>query len=162
MSDRIAAHITIGGEMPRAMLPLLLKAIVEAEGATEWGDAFFAPQDEDELLSCLMKNRLWLCDDESRDGAFPGLEDACRKLGLSYTRCCESRYEHNAEVVDWRPGMRKPLTRAGSVTSQLIYVPETRVRKALAHLQAGRIGKATSLLRSLCPTVPELPPFKIV
>jgi len=162
MSDRIAAHMTIGGELPRALLPQLLKAIAGAEVATDWGDAFFAPHDGDELLSGLMKGRLWLCDDESRDGAFPGLEDACRKLGLSYTRCCESRYEHNAEVVDWRPGMRKPLTRVGSVTPHVICVPETRVRKALAHLEAGRISKATSLLRSLCPTIPALPPFKIV
>ena len=162
MSDRIAAHITIGGELPGAMLPQLLKAIAEAEVATDWGDAFFAPQDEDELLFGLQKDRLWLCDDESRDGAFLDLEDACRKLGLSYTRCCESRYEHDAEAVDWRPGMCKPLTRAGSVIPHVTYVPQTQVRKALAHLEAGRIGKATSLLRSLCPAVPALPPFKIV
>jgi len=162
MSDRIAAHITIGGALSRSRLPGLLKAITEAEVATSWGDAFFQPQSEEQVLSVLMNGRLWLCDDESRDGCFPDLEDACRKLGLSYTRLCESRYQYDAEVVDFRPGMKKPLVRVGSNVRNLTYVPEGQVRKVLVHFQAGRLGKAKVLLRSLCPEVPKLPPFKIV
>ena len=162
MSDRIAANITIGGALSRSRLPELLKAITEAEVATSWGDAFFQPQSEEQLLAVLINGRLWLCDDESRDGGFPDLEDACCKLGLSFTRLCESRYEYDAEVVDFRPGMKKPLFRVGSNVRNVTYVPETQVRKVLAHLEAGRVGKAKSLLRSLCPDVPKLPPFKIV
>ena len=162
MSDRIAAHIAIGGALSRSKLPALLKAIAKAEVATSWGDTFFQPQSEEQLLAVLMNRRLWLCDDESRDGCFPDLEDACRKLGLSYTRLCESRYQCDAEVVDWRPGMRKPLVRVGSNVRNVTYVPEVQVRKVLVHLQAGRVGKAKSLLRSLCPEVPKLPPCKIV
>ena len=162
MSDRIAAYITIGGKLSRSKLPKLLKAIAEADVATNWGDAFFQPQNEEELLSALINGRLWLCDDESSDGHFPELEEPCRKLGLSYTRLCESRYEHDALLVDWRPGMRKPLTRVTSNVRNATYVPESQVRKALANLEAGRIGKAKSLLRSLCPEVPKLPPFRII
>lgn len=162
MSDRIAANITIGGALSRSRLPGLLKAITEAEVATSWGDAFFRPQSEEQLMSVLVDGRLWLCDDESRDGCFPGLEDACRKLGLSYTRYCESRYEYDAEVVDWRPGMKKPLVRVSSNVRNLTYVSEVQVRKVLVHLEAGRIGKAKGLLRSLCPEVSKLPPFRIV
>ena len=162
MSDRIAAHITIGGALSRSRLPGLLKAITEAEVATSWGDAFFQPQSEEQLLAVLMNRRLWLCDDESRDGCFPDLEDACCKLGLSFTRLCESRYEYDSEVVDFRPGMKKPLVRVGSNARNVTYVPEVQARKVLVHLEAGRVAKAKSLLRSLCPNVPKLPPFKIV
>jgi len=162
MSDRIAAHITIGGKLSRSKLPKLLKAIAEADVATNWGDAFFQPQNEEELLSVLMNGRLWLCDDESSDGHFPELEEPCRKLGLSYTRLCESRYEYDAEMVDWRPGMKKPLVRVSSNVRNEAYVSETQVRKALVHLEAGRIGKAKRLLHSLCPEIPKLPPFEIV
>ena len=162
MSDRIAAHITIGGALSRSRLPGLLKAITEAEVATSWGDAFFQPQSEEQVLSVLMNGRLWLCDDESRDGCFPDLEDACRKLGLSYTRLCESRYEYDAERVDWRPGMKKPLIRVASNARNTTYISSTEVRKVLVHLEAGHINKAKSLLRTLCPDVPKLPPFRIV
>ena len=127
MSDRIAAHITIGGPLSRSRLPALLKAITEAEVATSWGDAFFQPQNEEQLLSALKSGHLWLCDDESRDGCFPDLEDACRKLGLSYTRLCVNRYEYDAEVVDFRPGMKKPLVRVGSNVRNVTYVPEIQV-----------------------------------
>lgn len=162
MSDRIAAHITIGGRLPRSQLPELLKAITEADVATDWGDAFFQPQTEEQLLSGLMKGRLWLCDQESRDGYFPDLEETCCKLGLPFTRCCESRYEYDAEVVDWRPAMKKPLVRVGSNVRNVTYAAAGDVRKALRHLEAGRVGKAKTILRKLCPDIPKLPPFKII
>jgi hypothetical protein len=44
----------------------------------------------------------------------------------------------------------------------MTYVPEVQVRKVLVHLEADRVAKAKSILRSLCPEVPKLPPFKIV
>ena len=58
--------------------------------------------------------------------------------------------------------MKKPLFRRSSNSSEAIYVPANEVKKALRHIEAGRLGKAKSLLRSLCPEVPKLPPFTIV
>jgi hypothetical protein len=58
--------------------------------------------------------------------------------------------------------MRKPLVRVSSNASEATYLSTDQVRKALRHLEAGQVAKAKALLRRLCPTVPKLPPFKIV
>jgi hypothetical protein len=162
MSERYAAYISIGGDLPQSRVSELLEAIRNASISHEWGDTPFAPQSAGDLSKAVHKGRLWLCDDQSRYGTFPELEAACRKLGLSYTRWAEGYCQYDAELVDWRPGMRKPLVRVSSNASEATYVPTKSVMKALRHLEAGRVGKAKALLRRLCPTVPKLPPLMIV
>ncbi len=162
MSERLCAEIRIGGRLSRGQLPEFLKAVSKARVSLEWGDACFTPTTADELLESLRDGRLWLCDDQASYGEFPELESACRALGLSYTRRSEGKYERDAEIVEWRPGMAEPLSRVGSNHSQSAYVPVEEVAKALKHLEAGRAGKAKKILRTLCPQLPELPPFKIV
>jgi hypothetical protein len=116
----------------------------------------------EELLESLRDNRLWLCDDQASYGEFPELESACQNLSLSYTRHSEGKYEYDAEVIEWRPGMTEPLVRVGSNHDEGAYVPVKEVEKALKHLEANRIGKAKKLLLALCPKIPKLPPFEIV
>jgi len=162
MSDRFSAYIMIGGRLPKNRVPELLKAITDAGVSFEWGEAILQPTTEAELLQARHKGKLFLCDAEARYGEFPELEQACRTLGLPYTRYSEGKYEYDPILSDWRPGMREPLVRRSSNSSEAIYVPAKEVKKALQQLDAGRIGKAKSLLRSLCPEVPRLPPFRIV
>lgn len=161
MSERYAASIEIGGRLSLKRLPRLLKAIAHARVASEWGDALFTPTSAEELLNALHEGRLWLCDDEARGGEFPDLEKVCRQLGLGYTRWTDAGTGGDAEVVEWRPGMSKPLCRIGSNAGKATFVPTDEVRKALAHLEAQRTGQAKALLRKLCPVIPELPPFVI-
>ena len=162
MSERLCAEIWIGGRLSRVQVPEFLKAVSEARVSLEWGDACFTPNTAEELLESLRDGRLWLCDDQASYGEFPELESACRALGLSYRRHSEGKYEHDAEIVAWRPGMAEPLFRVGSNRNQSAYVPVEEVARALKHLEAGRAGKAKKILRLLCPQVPELPPFEIV
>jgi hypothetical protein len=162
MSERYAAYIKIGGQIRQSCVPKLLEAIRNAAVAHEWGDRPFEPKSAEDLSVAIRDGRLWLCDDQSRYGTFPELEAACRRLHLSYTRWCEGYCEYDAEIVDWRPRIRKPFVRIGSNAGDETYLPATDVTKALRHLEAGGVGKAKALLRSLCPDVPELPPFKIV
>ena len=75
MSDRMCGCITIGGQLDRGNLPVLLRVITESGVSLEWGDAHFAPADAD---------------------------------------------EHDAEIADWRSGMRRrghegtdPIRRGG-------------------------------------------------
>ena len=116
---------------------------------------------EQELLTALDEGQLWFCDDQALNGEFPELETACRELGLSYTRQSEGHCQ-DAEVVDWRPDMEEPLVRTGSNAGDGTFVLTEEVRKALTHLESNHIGRARELLRTLCPDIPELPPFKIV
>ena len=162
MSDRFCAYIMIGGQLPQRRVPELLKAIAIANVSFEWGDCCLQPTTEAELLQARHKGKIYLCDAETRYGEFPELEQACRELGLAYTRHSEGKYGYDAIVVNWRPGMKNPLARRSSNSSEAIYVPAQQVKKALRHLESGRASKAKTMLRALCPEVPKLPPFKIV
>jgi hypothetical protein len=103
-----------------------------------------------------------LNDDQARFGEFPELEEACRTLGLTYRRHSEGKYELDPEVVDWRPGMSEPLVRMGSNDDrEATYVGADHVRQAIDLLEAGGAKRALSLLREVCPVVPDVPVFEI-
>lgn len=163
MSSRFCASIRIGGRIQRSKVEPLLKAIAEAGVSLEWGDAPFSPPSADDLLEAKSENWLSLCDEQANYGEFPELEAACRKLGLSYSRHGEASFDCDAELADWRPGMKKPLVRTGSnINSCDSYVPIEAVRKTLTLLESGHPEQALRALRKLCPEIPELPPFEIV
>jgi len=163
MSSRFCASIRIGGQIKRSKVEPLLKEIRAAALSLEWGDAPSMPQNADELLQACKGTWLSLCDEQANYGEFPELEAACRKLGLSYSRHGEASFDCDAELADWRPGMKEPLVRTGSnINSHDSYVPTEAVRKAVALLEAGQPDKALGALRKLCADVPELPPLEIV
>ena len=163
MSDRLCAIMSIGGQVRQKKLSALLKAIAEAGVGTEWGDPTFAPASAEELLLALKDGRIRLCDDQASYGAFPELEKTCRKLRLPYRRHTEGKYEFDAEIVDYRPGMRRPLVRMGSNNNENeTFVAASHVKKALDLLEAGKVEQAIKILRELCPEVAPLPPFEIV
>jgi len=162
MPERIAAYIMIGGRLPRSRAGRLLKAIREAGVAHDWGEALFEPTDTDQLLTVMRGPHLWLCDEQASWGEFPELEKACRTLGLGYMRHSDAGHEFDPEIAEWRPPMAEPLVRIASNCGTTTYVPTEQVRKALKGLKARRVAEATKLLRQLCPTIPRLPPFKIV
>jgi len=163
MSERFATWIQIGGKVPRSKINQLLKAIAAAGVSLEWGDAPFTPNSADDLLAARKDEYLELCDDEASWGQFPELEQACRKLKLAYTRCTDGGCAYDAERVDWRPGMKEPQARRSSTEySGETFVLVSEVKEALVILEAGDIPKAVAKLRSLCPDIPELPPFEIV
>lgn len=162
MSDRMSANISIGGQLAASSVPELLQAIRDAGLSLEWSDAVFKPATGDDLLANLDNGRIWLCDEESH-GAFEELEATCRALGLSYTRYTEAGMETDAELVDWRPGMRKPQSQIASGCDQaILYVSQEDVRRTLEHFQAARIEPARRILKRLCPHIPKLPQFEIV
>ena len=163
MSSRFCASIRIGGRIEQSNVDPLLKAFREAALSLEWGDAPFLPKDANELMEARQDKHLWLCDEQADYGEFPELEAACRKLGLAYCRHSEASFDCDAELADWRPGMTKPLIRAGSnINSHDSYVPIEAVRKAVALLETGDTMRALHALRQLCSDIPELPPFEIV
>ena len=163
MSDRMSAWILIGGALPRSMTEPLCTAISTCCVSPEWGDATFEPKTPEDLLAARKDERIWLCDDEAAWGEFPELEQSCRKLGLAYIRCSDGAAIYDAERVDWRPGMKEPLSRICSNQSgNKILVAEESVRNALEALEAGKVLAAKRLLRALCRSIATVPPFEIV
>lgn len=163
MSTRYCTWIRIGGRIKTGKLDKLLALIRQASVTVEWGDASFEPKDEAELLEALKDGHIWLCDDQACWGEFPELEVACRQLGLAYTRHTEASLDCDAELLDWRPGMREPLVRIGSnVNTKAAYVPAASLHEVIGHLEAGLGNQALRRLRTLCPTISELPPFEII
>ena len=162
MSVGFSTWIRIGGRIERDKIEPLLEAIQGAGVSLEWGGAPFEPKNADDLIQA-RGQWLWLCDDRAGYGEFPKLEATCRKLGLGYTRHCEAMLNYDAERVDFRPGMKKPLVRIGSnVNRETTYVAMKDVRRALKHLEACQRDKALATLRRICPHVLKLPSFEIV
>ncbi len=163
MSERMSGWIQIGGKLPRSKAKRLCAAISTVRVSLDWGDATFEPRSPEELLAARKDERLWLCDNEASWGEFPDLEEACRELGLAYTRCSDGASVYDAERVDWRPGMKSPLSRISSNESgEKILIAEEPVRNALAALDAGNAPTAKRILQSLCHGIPPVPPFEIV
>ncbi|WP_374414945.1 hypothetical protein [Novosphingobium colocasiae] len=80
MADRVSASITIGGTLPRSLLPEFA-ALVEAEGlSTEWdGEPFtLAMLREDAPLELMAYEVAW--------GRFEALESWCVAQGLPFAR----------------------------------------------------------------------------
>lgn len=163
MSERMSAWIQIGGPLPRSMTKPLCTAISTCCVSQEWGDATFEPKTPEDLLTARKDERIWLCDNEAAWGEFPDLEQTCRKLGLAYIRCSDGAAIYDAERVDWRPGMKKPVSRICSNESgSKILVAEESVRNALEALEAGNVPIAKRILRVLCRSISTVPAFEIV
>lgn len=163
MPDRFSAFINIGGRLRKRHVARFIKLVADCEASLDWGDAIFRPRSEKELCEALTGDLLALCNDQAPYGEFDKLETGCRKLGLSYMRCTEGKYEYDGVRVDWRPGMRQPLVRdCSNERSSKVFVAADAVAKALAALERGHVERAIKILRRLCPEIAPLPPFEIV
>lgn len=80
MADRVSASITIGGTLPRSLLPDFFALIQEQRLSTEWDGEPFAPAMFREGMS------LELMAHEVAWGRFERLESGCVEHGLSFAR----------------------------------------------------------------------------
>lgn len=162
MSEHMSAWIQIGGKLARSHAAQLCTAISSDRVSLDWGDTTIQPQSPEELMHTRKDERLWMCDNEASWGEFQDIEQACRELGLAYTRCSDGARTYDAERVDWRPGMKEPLTRiCSNESSNKILIAEESVRDALEALEAGNAPTAKRILQNLCHTIPSVPPFEI-
>lgn len=99
-------------------------------------------------------------DDQARYGEFEELEELCRQLGLPYDRISEARYEHNGELVRWRPGMEEPLVETADQSGKPVILRE-QLEACLATLKAGRVQEGIKALQDLAPDIAPLPRFEV-
>lgn len=99
MGDRVSASITIGGRLPKSLIPALLEAI-EAEGlGLDYGEP--GPTAEDIVSG----EQLFLADDEVNYGMFETLEAFCLEHDLPFRSCADGYSgSFDPEVRILRPG----------------------------------------------------------
>jgi hypothetical protein len=164
MSDCFPAWIEIGGPVPRALVPALLEHIDAAGLRWNWTEDAVKSTTAQELVEELRQHDTDLLragHDEARYGSFDDLEAFLVRHDIAFDRQSDAKYEHDARLVRFRPGMREPhqslATQAGS---PVIEVEDLRPIQEL--LQQGDREEAQRRLAQLLDPVPPLPPLTIV
>lgn len=173
MSERIAASISIGGKVPRSLVPELCAALRNENLSINWGDEPLQPFTEEDLLRYVRGTWLSGEDLEANWGEFPDLENFLRDHGIGFSRETQAGV-YNAEVEEYRPGWPKAETFCTDVDhKQTVLVQDIR---DILDLRRGEFNTATPttdfkrllaetldmLERALPPAVPTLEPFEIV
>jgi len=179
MADRMAAEISIGGKIPASLVPDLCAVIADDHVCLDWGDRRFEPGSAKELMEATQElgtaenpvQLLWLCDDEARWGEFDSLEEFLVQHGIAFTRRSAGKYEYDAELVEYRPGMQSPcviyldLSGNPTVLASELSPAVASLAVALEHLEKGpaetvaeSVREAHRLLHNQLP--PEVPPLE--
>lgn len=162
MSDRIAAYIRIGGPIPSRLTIPLATAITTEGLSLDWGNSPFSPTNEEDLLTAAHNGPLFLYDDHARNGTFETLETFLRRHHIAFDRHSEAKYEYDAEMVSYRPGMRKPFIWASTQNGEA-FVSRTLIASALALLDRHKTQQALRLLRqAIGPDVAPLQPLSFI
>ena len=113
MSEHLAAQITIGGCISRAVVPGLCTALAAQRAALEWGDAPVTRTTVEERLSARQTiDGEWvlrLYDPQARHGQFERLESFLLKRKIEFDRRTEGRFDHAPELVAYRPDAERCL-----------------------------------------------------
>ncbi|MBT3381185.1 MAG: hypothetical protein HN742_11225 [Lentisphaerae bacterium] len=147
MADYFWGRIEIGGDLRRQHLPRFCQAV----GA----------DDEFDLLRFIEDGHIVLDNCEARYGQFEELEDACREIGLPYTRQSDGKYEFSPEVVFWQPGMTGAYTVITDHDHNM-QVSMDDVRAIRDALVGNDIPSACFLADKAIVDLPALPPFQVV
>lgn len=109
MADYVAAHITIGGHVPRRLVRELCQAIGAQGVGLAWGEWDFCPKTAAELLEARREiagaQVLQLFGDEVPYGNFEVLQDFLMDHQLSFDRWHEAKYEISCERMNYRPSL---------------------------------------------------------
>lgn len=182
MSERIAAHIQIGGKVSRNVAEELCSVIATERVSLEWGEAQFSPGSIDELLAARSDDAdelhtLQLYDDEASWGEFEDLEEFLQEHKVPFVRYTEGKFEFDPEVVAYHPscGVVSWLTnhsRKATVQASEVKPIAESLAKLTAEVQKGKLDTAKlqvklqrlhgKLRKCLPPDVPALETFEII
>jgi hypothetical protein len=161
MSDRFAGFITIGGSLRHTDLDRFV-TMCHDEGLGFDGVPESRDEIEQRVRTVNMRRRpLAMMDDQARYGQFNDLEALCTKLGLTWCRRSEGKYEYDAEYVWWQPGMAAPRDCYSTQNGEVLVTAEKLVeilRDAVP--AADKVNILITYLKANTP--PEIPPLVIV
>jgi hypothetical protein len=155
----MAAAIEIGGPVPALQLAELI-ALVRAEGlVVGWEEVPFQPTTATALLALAEGSTLRLVDHAATWGRFDPLEAFLFRHGIAFDRRTDAKYEYDAELVRYRPGMSQPCVRPTNQDHEPVMAVRSLepIRQAL---QGGHVQQALTLLEDhLGPEIPALQPL---
>jgi len=179
MADTMSAHITLGGRVPRSLVPELCQVIRNQSASLDWDQELFEPKTEADLLAACSSAEgatpLFLCDHGVAWGEFAELQEFLVKHQLPFDRHHDSKYEISSELLRFRPDMGSFHFLTNS--DERIVVLAENMLPALAllkqvqrNLRRGAIQEAEPLVRQclatlkehLPPDLPAVPPLEIV
>jgi hypothetical protein len=184
MGEEIGMSIEIGGNLPRHIIEEFLTTIKDDLSN------FSGPENEKDLLHEAGKRPIkW--DGTSNYGECDDTKAFCEKLNLGYIHHCEAKYEFNAEVKYWVPGMKEEVSIPSDQTGDIL-IRSDRIRPLLDLLLEVNIQGTSALplflnneplkkviekglknpkklqnilkdeIERVCPVLPILPPLRIV
>jgi hypothetical protein len=174
MSDRMAAEIWIGGNLPRS----LLEEFPISGLWLDWDNTSFDDSSEEGVLNARDEDGLLhFADCEAAWGEFGELEGWLRDHGIPFRRHSSGKYEHDPCLVEFRPDLpgkpdRDTLTtqdgapvicqaEIAKAMRSMARLVKDRKRPAKKRLQAWE--RIYSRLSRLVPSkLSPLPPFAIV
>jgi hypothetical protein len=165
MGDYFQANIEIGGEITDEGIENLVDALcrngpfVEHDDDVESGG-----NDEDsyreEIKRAIAENRsMKFSDPEASYGQFPETESCCQLFDLTYVRHSDAKYEYDATIDWWKPGMDTsksiPSNTAGDV---LIRISE--IERLIRHIKSPAEAVVSSISKLLDERQPpKIPPL---
>lgn len=178
MSDQFPGTISIGGFIPRALIPELLE-VIQGEGvAYDYGES--PPQTEEDLEEIARDPNnhgyLVLKNSEARYGYFRVLEEFLISHHIPFHRHSDGYGEHDAEIEEYRPERGGPYYfHSRQTDGSTPLVDSESILKLIAPLKAfmenpGQAGAMLPLqvadlikgLEECCGVdIPPLPPFQI-
>jgi hypothetical protein len=166
MADRMTIEIDIGGPVPRTLVAELVALIGDEGLCLDYDGCPFEAATEEELLALCRRNdrqgTLHLVEHEVAWGHLERLEAFLIKHGIAFDRWTDHKYEYDAELVQFRRGMKEPICRSSLQNKEpVVSVRDLDpVRQALIERQPER---ARRLLEDvLGPVIPALEPLSIV
>lgn len=166
MSERMPAEIQIGGAVPASVVPALIEHISAENAFVSWEEVLFEATTGEELLALALcegqTSTLRLVDHEAAWGEFSDLEEFLVKHQIAFDRQCGAKYEYDAQLVQFRPGMEGPYVWLANQNGQP-HVALTDLVAVREALKSGRAEEALQALQeALGPEIPPLEPLRIV
>jgi len=164
MSDRFAAEISIGGDIPKGCVEGLIAAILQDGPSFGEGEPSI---DEEGIRAYLEEgNHVVLYDDQSKYGTFPKIEKCCKEHEIDFNRHSDAKGEHDAEAVFCRNGK---MIEFASAQDGTLLIPASRVDGLRVDIirQLGRsrpmyMDDVIKALEKIAPPVSSLPKARIV
>ncbi len=166
MADRFPGEIHIGGVLrPADHDEEDIDAFLGqcSEQPLQWGESGHGgPLTLDVIDQVIDADTGWITfrHDQACYGEFEELEELCCRLGLSFDRHSDARWEYNGESTRWRPGMERPLVENATQSGNPL-IDRERVEACLATLKAGRVEEGIKDLQDLVPEVAPLTKFEV-
>jgi hypothetical protein len=175
MADRFAGEITIGGEVPAALLEDFLgEAMSTGALVGDYDGSPFAAKTAEELRQALdEKGHLKLVDAEANCGMFEELEGFLCEHDIPFDRHSDAQYQFDGENAVFRSGMQCPLIMLCDKSGDsMVFMDQIRpIAKELARLATAKMAKdklvkavakaGRKLNKLLPPEFEPLPPLTV-